>query len=139
MLKQVSIFAENKAGRVYAIMESLKAAEINVRAMTIAETAEFGIVRLIVADYERAVAVLRESSFTVKVTDVIGFTVPNEFGALSNVLGLLAENAVSIEYMYSLMSCSHGNANILIRVGDGEKAEAILSGAGIKMFANTDL
>jgi len=139
MLKQVSIFAENKAGRVHAIMETLKNAQINVRAMTIAETAEFGIVRLIVNEPEKAKSALKDSGFTAKITDVIGVTVSDEFGALNNVLQILGDKGVSIEYMYSLMRCPHGNANILIRVSDLDKATEILTEAGVKMFSQGDL
>jgi hypothetical protein len=139
MLKQVSIFAENKAGRVHAIMKSLKEAQINVRAMTIAETSEFGIVRLIVDNPESAKLTLKNAGFTAKITDVIGVTVSDEFGALNNVLKILGEKDISIEYMYSLMRCPHGNANILIRVSDCEKATAILTEAGVKMFTQDDL
>ena len=139
MLKQVSIFAENKAGRVHAIMETLAKSEINVRAMAIAETAEFGIVRLIVNEPEKAKSVLRENGFTAKITDVVGVTVPDKFGALCEVVRILGENNVNIEYSYSLMGCRHGNANILIRVKDSEKAAAILSQAGVKLFTQDDL
>ena len=139
MLKQVSIFVENKAGRVHAVMNTLKAAEINVRAMTIAETAEFGIIRLIVSEPEKAKSVLKENGFTAKLTDVIGFTIPDRFGALCDVLQILGEKGINIEYSYSLMGCSHGNANILIRVNEPQKAAMILSGVGIKLFTAEDL
>jgi hypothetical protein len=139
MLKQVQIFAENKAGRVQAIMETLKKAEINVRAMSIAESAEHGFVRLIASDAEKAVEILKQSGFKAKLVDVIGFTVPDKFGALCDVLSVLGKNGINIEYSYSLMGCKHGNANILIRVKDCEKASAILSQVGIKLFTQEDL
>ena len=139
MLKQVSIFLENKAGRVYSIMETLAEAQINVRAMTIAETAEFGIVRIIVCDPERAKSVLRENNFTVKTTEVVGVTIPDKFGALCDVLRLFSQNNINIEYSYSLMGCTHGNANILIRVNEPEKAELILSNAGVKLITPDEI
>jgi hypothetical protein len=139
MLQQVQIFAENKPGRVFAIMETLKNSQINVRAMSITENADHGFVRIIAKDAEKAVEILKQGGFKAKKVDVVGFSVPDKFGALCDVLQLLGENGVNIEYAYSLMGCKHGNANILIRVKDTEKAEAILINAGIKLFTNQDL
>ena len=139
MLKQVSVFVENKAGRVHAIMEVFAAAKIDVRAMTIADTAEFGIVRLIVNDAEKAKAALRENNFTAKITDVIGFTIPDEFGALCNVVRTLGEQGVNIEYSYSLMGKNSGEADIVIRVKDSERAQTILAQAGVKLISPPDI
>jgi hypothetical protein len=139
MLKQVSVFAENKSGRVHAIMETLKSAQINARAMMIAETAEFGIVRLIVNDPEKAKTALKSNNFKVRITDVIGFTVPDKFGAFCDVLKILGDNDINIEYSYSLMGCSHGNANILIYVKDSQKAADILKKENVSLFTQDDI
>jgi hypothetical protein len=139
MLKQVQVFAENIPGRVFKIMETLKNSEINVRAMSITEQADHGFVRLIAKDFEKAVEILKGSGFNAKTVDVIGFTVPDKFGALCGVLQMLSEKGVNIEYAYSLMGCKHGNANILIRVKDPAEAEEILTDNGIKLFSNEDL
>jgi hypothetical protein len=162
MLKQVSVFAENKPGRVSAILEVLKKAEINVRAMTIAETIEFGIVRLIVSEPEKAKSLLQVSGFTVNTTDVIGITIPDRFGAFYDAVRILGENNINIEYSYSLMGCSHGKAeqeispkgglcpsdgrvlttdkaNILIRVKDTIAAERVLRDSEVKMFTQGDI
>ncbi|MCL2109936.1 MAG: hypothetical protein FWH20_11410, partial [Oscillospiraceae bacterium] len=81
MLQQISIFVENKTGRLCAIMEALATAKINIRALTIADTAEFGIVRIIVGDVEKAANALHERDFTIKITEVIAFALPDRFGA----------------------------------------------------------
>jgi len=141
MLKQVSIFAQNKAGSTYAIMETLANANINVRAMTIADTAEFGIIRLIVSDAVKALEALRNNNFTANVTDVIGFTVPDESGKLCDVLRLLGEQSVSFEYSYSLMGKKQGEADIAMRVKDKDldKAMAILAESGVKLLTQEDV
>jgi hypothetical protein len=138
MLKQISIFVENKPGRVCAIMEALAEARIDIRAMTIADTAEFGIVRLIVNDAEKAAAVLRAGDFTARISEVIGISIPDQFGALYDVVKLLGENDINIEYSYSLMGKSHAEADIVIKVKNAEKAMEILNGAGVKLIALGD-
>jgi hypothetical protein len=138
MLKQISIFVENKPGRVCAIMETLAAAKINIRAMTIADTAEFGIVRLIVNDTETAAAALRADDFTARVSDVIAFCIPDRFGALYDVVKLLGENDVNIEYSYSLMGRCNSEASIVIKTKSADRAVEILTNAGVKLVAGND-
>jgi len=141
MLKQVSIFAQNKSGSTFAIMDTLATANINVRAMTIADTAEFGIIRLIVSDAAKALEVLRQNGFTANTTDIIGFTVEDESGKLCDVLRLLGEEGISFEYSYSLMGKKQGEADIAMRVKDKDldKAMAILSKAGVKLLTQEDV
>jgi hypothetical protein len=139
MLKQVSIFVENKAGRVYAIMETLTAAKIKVRAMTIAETAEFGIIRFIVSDAQKALDILRLNYFTAKITDVIGFTIPDRFGALCDILRAFDSQGINIEYSYSFMGNTQGGLNIIMRVSDSDKALSILNEAGVKLISANDM
>jgi hypothetical protein len=139
MLKQISVFVGNKPGTVYAIMETLKNAEINVRAMCIVEEDDRGIARLIVKEPEKTEAVLKKEGFITKLHDVIGVSVPDKFGALCDILRLLSEKEINIGYAYSLMGCKHGNANILIYIKEVKKAEEILTKAGVKLFTNKDL
>ena len=137
MLKQISIVAENKAGVVHAIMDTLAKAQINVRALTIAENADYGVVRLIVNEPEKARNALSE--FDARIAQVIGVTIPDKFGAFCDVVKILSENDINIEYSYSLMGCKHGNANILIRVKDTAKTADVLTQAGIKLFSQEDI
>ncbi|MCL2633140.1 MAG: hypothetical protein FWD34_01355 [Oscillospiraceae bacterium] len=139
MLQQISVFVENKSGRLYAVMETLSKATVDIRAMTIADTSDFGIVRLIVNDADKALQALNAENFTVKVTDVIGFTIPDKFGALCDVVRVLGEKDINIEYSYSLMGKEKGEADIVIRVNDTQKAEEILTGAGVKLISISDI
>jgi hypothetical protein len=133
MLKQVSVFLENRVGRLKAIMESLSKAQINIRAMTISEDDDDGTIRFIVNNPEKAHEVLSKD-FTVQMTNVIGVTVPNKPGAFCDVVQILEKNNVNIKYLYPLIGCKHGNANILIRVNETEKVTDILTNAGVKLF-----
>ena len=99
--KQLSVFLENKSGRLTEVTEVLGAAGINLSAMSIADNSDFGILRCIVSDPDKAYQVLKEAHFAVKLTDVIGFICPNTSGSLAVVLKHLSDNGVFIEYMYS--------------------------------------
>ena len=99
--KQLSVFLENKSGRLTEVTEALGAAGINLSAMSIADNSDFGILRCIVSDPDKAYQVLKAAHFAVKITDVIGFVCPNTSGSLSVVLKHLSDNGVFIEYMYS--------------------------------------
>lgn len=112
-IKQLTIFLENRTGRINEVAKILGAAGINMKAFSMAETADFGLLRLIVSDLEHAVRVLHDASFAVKLTDVVCINVPNHPGALSGILDSLASNDIFIEYMYAF---SEGDsANIVIR------------------------
>ena len=112
-IKQLTIFLENRTGRINEVAKILGAAGINMKAFSMAETADFGLLRLIVSDVEHAVRVLRDASFAVMLTDVVCINVPNHPGALSGILDSLASNDIFIEYMYAF---SEGDsANIVIR------------------------
>ena len=112
-IKQLTIFLENRTGRINEVAKILGAAGINMKAFSMAETADFGLLRLIVSEVEHAVRVLHDASFAVKLTDVVCINVPNHPGALSGILDSLASNDIFIEYMYAF---SEGDsANIVIR------------------------
>lgn len=123
-IKQLSVFIENKTGRINEVAQILGASGINMTAFSLAENAEFGILRLIVSDVDLAVKVLKEAHFGISITDVICLSCPNTPGALSSVLGCLAKEDVFIEYMYAF---SQGEtANIVIRPTDLDKCIQIL-------------
>ena len=138
MLQQISIFVENKTGRLCAIMEALATAKINIRALTIADTAEFGIVRIIVGDVEKAANALHERDFTIKITEVIAFAIPDRFGAMYDVVKLLGEGGIDIDYSYSLLG-NQKEAEIVIKVKEAAKTTAILEQAGVKLISMEDL
>jgi len=135
--KQLSIFLENKSGRLTEVTDVLGAAGINLSAMSIADNSDFGILRCIVSEPEKAYQVLKEAHFAVKITDVIGFTCPNTSGSLAVVLKYLSENGVFIEYMYSF---ANGNvAHVVIRPTDLEACDRILSEKKVDLMAASDL
>ena len=124
-IKQLSIFLENKTGRINEVTKILGKGGINMQAFSMAETADFGILRLIVSDVEKAVELLHNASFAVMLTDVVCLNAPNVPGALSAMLEKLAENDIFIEYMYAF---SEGEtANVVIRPNDIDKCVSVLS------------
>ena len=124
IIKQLSVFLENRTGRINEVAKILAENGINMQAFSMAETADFGLLRLIVPDVDKAVEVLRASSFAVMVTDVLCITCPNVPGSLSSVLEKLASNDVFIEYMYAF---SDGDsANVVIRPTNLDAAVNVL-------------
>jgi hypothetical protein len=137
MLQQISVFVENKSGRLCAIVEALNEARINIRAMNIADTADYGIVRLIVNDTENAVKALKNKNFTAEIFDVIAFTIPDRFGALYEVIKLLDDNNINIEYSYSLIGKNQSEAGIVVFVksaGKSAEASELLEKAGVNLI-----
>ncbi|MBR1687269.1 MAG: ACT domain-containing protein [Prevotella sp.] len=137
LAKQLSVFLENKSGRLTEVTEVLGEAGINLTMMNIADNSDFGILRCIVSDPERALQVLRERHFAVKVTDVIAFSCPNASGALSRVLKLMSDAGVFIEYLYSFNSGDV--AHIVIRPTDLGTCEQVLSQAGVSVLSAGEL
>ena len=135
--KQLSIFLENKSGRLTEVTDVLGAAGINLSAMSIADNSDFGILRCIVSDPDKAYKVLKEQHFAVKITDVIGFVCPNTSGSLAIVLKHLSANGVFIEYMSSF---ANGDvATEVIRPTDLVASENILSDKKVELMAANDL
>ncbi len=126
IVKQLSVFLENKTGRINDVVRVIAAAGVNMTAFSIAENMDFGIMRVIVSDVDRAVEALRANHFAVKLTDVICIEVPNVAGSLSKLLERLAGQEVFIEYMYAF---SRGEtASVVIRPTDMAKCDEIIAG-----------
>lgn len=137
LAKQLSVFLENKSGRLTEVTDVLGRAGVNLSAMSIADNSDFGILRCIVSDPEKAYKVLKEANFAVKITDVIGFSCPNISGSLAKVLEYLSDNGVFIEYMYSF---ANGDvANVIIRPTDLESCDKILAEKKVDLIAANDL
>ena len=135
--KQLSVFLENKSGRLTEVTEVLGNAGVNLSAMSIADNSDFGILRCIVSDPDKAYQVLKEAHFAVKLTDVVGFVCPNYSGALAVVLKELSAKGVFIEYMYSF---ANGNvAHVVIRPSDFEACEKVLTDMKVDLMAASDL
>ena len=135
--KQLSVFLENKSGRLTEVTEALGNAGINLSAMSIADNSDFGILRCIVSDPDKAYQVLKEQHFAVKITDVIGFVCPNISGSLAVVMKYLAEKGIFIEYMYSF---ANGDvAHVVIRPTDLDACEKVLEEKKVDLMAANDL
>ena len=135
--KQLSIFLENKSGRLTEVTDVLGEAGVNLSAMSIADNSDFGILRCIVSAPEKAYQVLKEAHFAVKITDVIGFVCPNTSGSLAVVLRYLSQKGIFIEYMYSF---ANGDvAHVVIRPTDLDACERVLEEKKVELMAANDL
>ena len=128
-VKQVSVFIENQPGRLVAMLEVLKAKNVNIRALAVSETTDFGIVRMILSDTSLGSAALREANFTVKETTVLQQEIPdNPGGLLETIARPLTKAGINIEYFYAFLDTSPGKATIVVKVTDPDQAENILNG-----------
>ncbi len=121
MVKQLSVFIQNRAGKIASIVKSLANANIDIRAISIADTADFGILRMLVDNTELAKTTLAKQNCIVSVNEVALVAVPDVPGGLSNILGLMTEEGIDIEYMYSLIQRDNDKAYMVIRVSDESK------------------
>ena len=133
-VEQISIFIENKSGRLAEITRILGDAGINIRALSLADTSDFGILRLIVNDVEAAKTVLKEKGFTVNKTEVVVVEVPDRPGGLSSLLQTLDANQINVEYMYAFVERCGGNAVIIFRFDETDKAIDTLTGSGFAVL-----
>ena len=131
---QISIFLENKSGRLAEVTRVLGSAGINVRALSLADTSDFGILRLIVNDSARAVEVLKQNQFTVSMTQVVAVEVSDRPGGLAYILDILQKENINVEYMYAFVERSSDNAVIIFRFDEIDKAIKILTGKGITVL-----
>lgn len=138
-INQLSIFVENKAGTVAEITKSIADAGVSIRALSVADTQEFGILRLIVSDVEKARAALHENECVVSITKVIGVEIPDVAGGLSDVLQLMSDNSINVEYLYAFITISGQHAYVVLRVEDNEKAAKILTENGVKLVTQNDI
>ena len=138
-VKQISIFLENKSGRLNAVTNLLAEKGINIRALSIADTSAFGILRLIVSDPEKAYKELKEASFTVSLTDVLGVEMPDKPGGLAMVMNILTEAGINIEYLYAFISSDQGRAMVIFRVENLDEAIECLLKEGIRVVAGETL
>ncbi len=138
IIKQLSVFLENKTGRLNEVTSLLGDAHINISAFNIADTSEFGILRMIVSEPEKALSVLKEASFSVSLTDVICLSTPNQPGALAKALNILAEEGVFIEYLYAYSS-EGKSANIMLKPTDIQKCIKILNDHQMELVKASDL
>lgn len=138
-INQLSVFVENRAGSLFEITDILAQKHVDIRAISIADTQDFGILRLIVSDVEKAKDALKDNERIVSVTKVVGVAISDEPGSMSKVIGILDKNGINIEYMYAFITISKKYAYVVFRVEDNEKAEKILSENGVKLVTEEDI
>jgi hypothetical protein len=132
-IKQISIFLENRKGRLYDVCSLLGKNDINIRALNVAETESFGVLRIVVNKAEAAVKVLADAGIVAKITDVIAVEVEDRPGGLADILKVLADENVNIEYMYGFVEKSSDKALMVLRFDDVDKAVKILKKHDIKV------
>lgn len=137
-LNQLSVFLENREGRLDQVLEILKNNNINIISLSLADTSEYGMLRMIVADSEKAKAVLKDAGFSAMLTPVLGMKLEHKAGQLQNALSVMSKEGINVEYMYALAT-SGDDAIIVIKTTDLEKAEAALNNAGIALAATAEV
>lgn len=138
-VEQISVFLENKSGRLADVTETLAKADINLRALSLADTADFGILRLIVKDTEKAKSVLKEGGFTVGKTEVLAVEVPDKPGGMAGILSALGEKDVNVEYMYAFVQKSGEHAVIIFRFDDLDRAIEALKEKGVRILTGEEV
>ena len=135
LVKQLSVFMENRPGRLYKLTHALGQEGIDFVTLSIADTKDYGIVRFIARDNDRAYEILKQAGFTVGQTELIGVEVEDKPNALAEVIALLEGENINIEYLYSFVLTNHNSAKILMRVEDTERAVKLLGERGIKLLS----
>jgi len=138
-LKQISIFLENRKGRLWKALNILSNADINIKALSIADTSEFGILRMIVPEVEKAKNMLEESNFVVKVNNVIAAGVPDKPGGLESILEILNKSDINIEYIYAFVEKKAENAVVVLRTENIEAGIKALKEGGIILLSSDDV
>ena len=138
-IKQLSVFVENKFGRLEAIIDCLSKNGINLRALSLADTADYGVLRLIADDAEKAKQALGEIGVVAKLTDVVAVYLDDRAGGLASVLSILKDADVSIEYMYAFLGRKEGKALMVLKADDEAKAQKVLADKNIQMATQSDI
>jgi hypothetical protein len=138
-VEQISIFIENKTGRLAEVARLLGEKNVNIRALSLADTSDFGILRLLVDDTDAALKTLKEGGFTVNKTEVLAVEVPDRPGGLNTILQVLDDASINVEYMYAFVERNAGNAVIIFRFDEGDKAIEALQAKGISVLTGERL
>ncbi len=134
LVSQISVFLENSKGRLFSVSDILAKNNINVRAVSVADTTDFGILRMIVNDPEKAHQVLRENNFTVRITKVVAAEISDTPGSMAALLGELSDAHIEVEYMYAFLGSISGNALVILKIDDPEKVAKISEMENIKLI-----
>jgi len=138
-IKQLSVFVENKEGKLREITDILAKAGIDIRALSIADTSEFGILRLIVRDPHKAKALLEKNGFVATINDVVGVEINDRPGGLAEIVRLFAERDINMEYMYAFLTRTENKAYLVVRVDDASEVENLLESEKIRILTPADI
>jgi hypothetical protein len=138
-VEQISIFIENKSGRLAEVARVLGEQGVNIRALSLADTSDFGILRLLVDNTDIALSTLKKEGFTVNKTEVVAVEVPDQPGGLYNILQILDEAQINVEYMYAFVERNAGNAVIIFRFDEIDSAISALQGKGVSILTGEKL
>ena len=138
-IKQLTVFVQNSKGTIVSVTDTLAKNNINLRALSIAETKDFGILRLIVNDTDLAKKILAEDGYLIKTIDVIGVKIGDEPGKLTSALAVLEKASINVEYLYAFMARTEKHAYVVLRVEDNALAEKALVDAGFKLITDQDV
>jgi hypothetical protein len=138
-VKQISVFLENKKGRLAEVTQVLSKERINIRALSLADTADFGVLRIIVNNPEKCLGVLKSNGFVAQVTEVIAVEVADEPGGLARILEVLDGENVNVEYMYAYVEKRRDNAIVICKIDDRERALAVLAKNGFTTISGEAL
>ena len=138
-IKQLTIFVQNKQGSIVSVTDILAKNDINIRALSIAETEDFGILRLIVNDERKAEKTLEDAGYLIKVIDVVGVKIGDEPGKLTSALSVLDKEGINVEYLYAFMARTEKHAYVVLRVEDNAQAEKSLEKAGFHLITEKDI
>jgi hypothetical protein len=138
-INQLTVFVENKQGAMVSITDTLAENNVNLRALSIAETQEFGILRLIVNDEKAAIDALSEKDYLIKITEVVGVKIGDAPGKLTAALSVLDKAGINVEYLYAFMARTEKHAYVVLRVEDNSAAEKVLEAAGFHLITDSDI
>ncbi|NPV62725.1 MAG: ACT domain-containing protein [Methanotrichaceae archaeon] len=138
-IKQISLFVENKPGRMAKVSKTLSDAGVNIRAMTIAEAGDFGVIRMVVDTPEKGYQILRDKGFTVSTTDVLAVEMKDTPGGLYEIVNTLGENRINVDYAYAFVTAKAQSAMLILRVDDIARARSVLGAQGVKIATKEEI
>ena len=138
-IKQLTVFIQNQKGTVASVTDTLSKNNINLRALSIAETQDFGILRMVVNDTASAEKILTENGYLIKTIDVVGVKIGDEPGQLTSALNVLDYAGINVEYLYAFMARTEKHAYVVLRIEESEEAECVLAKAGFKLITDADI
>ena len=138
-IRQLTVFVQNRKGTMVSLTDILAKNNVNIRALSIAETEDFGVLRLIVNDENAATKILEENGYLIKAIDVVGVKIGDKPGALTAALDVLDKADINVEYLYAFMTRTEKHAYVVLRVENNEAAESALESAGFHLITNADI